>query len=159
MFKILVVLWFIRFFINLFTNNIVYRECNESLLKSLKKYNVNNTDDINNLSTEGKTDVYMKMIFIFIIMIYKLALLVVDFIIMLNMLKYDPYLITKIFIAWTCIDVFVSSVKSKFSKKLTLIESAIEIDNKFKKFRIYEFIFRLANVLYWGYAIYLLYFN
>lgn len=160
MFKIIVVFWFLRFFTNLFTNNTTFRHFYKSYLESLEKHNIKEAKDIDNISKEAKVDIVVKMLYILLITGFKLFMIVIDFIIMLNMLKYDSTLITTLFIILTLIDVFISLIKAKFvkNKKDNLIESTRKSLCKLERFSIYGFICRVLNVLYWGYVIYLLFF-
>lgn len=160
MFKIILVFWFLRFFINLFTNNFAFRYSYKGYLKSLEKYNVTKSDDIDSIEEDGKIEIMLKMFCVIAVGIYKILMLVVGLIMMLTMVKYDPTLITKIFILLNITDIIVSMIKAKFAKKKddNLIESTRKTIYDIERFSFYKFMCRLINVLYWGYAIYLLFF-
>lgn len=153
MFKIILVLWFLRFFINLFTNNFTFKYLCKRYLKSLERYNVTKSDDI-------KIEIMLKMFCVIAVGIYKILMLIIGLIMMLTMIKYDPTLITKIFILLNITYIIVSMIKAKFAKKKddNLIESTRKTIYDIERFSFYKFMCRLINVLYWGYAIYLLFF-
>lgn len=160
MFKIILVLWFLRFFINLFTNNFTFKYLYKRYLKSLERYNVTKSGDIDSIEEDGKIEITLKGFRIIVVGIYKILMLIIGLIMMLTMVKYDPTLITKIFILLNITYIIVSMIKAKFAKKKddNLIESTRKTIYDIERFSFYKLICRLINVLYWGYAIYLLFF-
>lgn len=162
MFRIIIALWFFRFFINILTNNALYRAINESYVEELERCNINKMDDISNINSESKFHILFKMILLCIIGLYKFLLIPIDFILMLSMLKYDNTYITLIFIVITIIDIIIRLIKGNAERRQNKTKSvkivAREDFEKLNNITLYTMICRMVNVLYWGYAIYLLYF-
>ena len=121
MFKIILVLYFLRFFINLFTNNFTFKYLYKRYLKSLERYNVTKSDDIDSIEEDGQIEIMLEGFCVIVVGIYKILMLIIGLIMMLTMVKYDPTLITKIFILLNITYIIVSMIKAKFAKRKMII--------------------------------------
>lgn len=162
--KFLVVIWFLKMLVDTFFKDKMLRDFCKSSGETFNKIGFNNDSKIKALSDESKRSiVYYIFIFLFVIL-FKIFIFVIDFIMMLCMLKYDNTYITTIFIALSIIHLMcglikgkLSSIKDKKNEK-RIGDSFIELSEELNKITFRKFILRIINILYWGYALLLLFF-
>jgi hypothetical protein len=83
---------------------------------------------------------------------------------MLSLIKYDHTYITIVFIGLSIFDLVVGLIKAKITNKknkdrvFKFGDSLIELAKDIEKTTFIKFIMRILNILYWSYALYLLFF-
>jgi hypothetical protein len=162
--KFLVVIWFFKVLINLFSRNAIFRTLLHDMGNKCKEHNINigNKEDIEKYTDEQKSIYGVNMIIFVGMFIERSIVILIDVFMMLSMLKYDKTIITTLFLILTLIQLIIALIKSKKAtkKKDDKLLQDVFFENE-KNLGSYGFkitCLRLLNIVYWGYAVYLLFF-
>jgi hypothetical protein len=154
--KFLVVIWFFRVLINLFTNHYIARTIFTTMGENTK-----GIKDVDKASEEEKYAVGVSIIIFLLYALWLIIIFIIDFFMMLAMLKYDNTIFTLIFIGLTLVNFIYSLIKGKLASnkksEKSVSETYFENADNLKKFTLVRFICKITNIVYWGYAIYLLF--
>lgn len=162
--KILVVIWFLKMLIAPFSKNFIYRTILKQCGDNFNKINITSDTDTKTLSEEDKLCFGGSVLTLLAIFIWKLLVYIVDFFMMLSLIKYDHTYITIIFIGLSVLELIVGLIKAKINtftnknKDVKLGDSLLDTVKDVEKTTFVKFIMRITNILFWGYAVYLLFF-
>lgn len=163
--KFLVVIWFLKMVIDPFSKNFIYRTILKQCGENFNKINITSDTDTKTLSEEDKLCFGGSVLTLLAIFLWKIIVYIIDFIMMLSLLKYDNTYITAIFIGLSVLDLVIGLIKAKVNlmlgknkKDTKLGDSLLETVREVEKTTFVKFILRIINILYWGYALYLLFF-
>lgn len=163
--KILVVIWFFKMLITPFSKNFIYRTIVKQCGENFNKINLTSDTDTKDLSEDDKLCFGGSILTLLAIFLWKIIVYIIDFIMMLSLIKYDNTYITTIFIGLSILDLVIGLIKAKINmafgknkKDTNLGDSLLESVKDIEKTTFVKFILRIINILYWGYALYLLFF-
>lgn len=163
--KFLVVIWFLKMLILPFSKNYFFRMILKSCGETFQKLDINSDTDTKTLSESDKLSFGGSTLTILAIFLWKIIIYIIDFIMMLSLIKYDNTYITVIFIGLSVLDLVIGLIKSKINimlgknkKNVNFGDSLLETVKEIEKTTFVKFILRIINISYWGYALYLLFF-
>lgn len=163
--KILVVIWFFKMLIAPFSKNFIYRTILKQCGENFNKLNITPDTETKTLSEEDKLCFGGSTLTLLAMCAWKIIIYIIDFIMMLSLLKYDNTYITVVFIGLSVLDLVIGLIKAKINvmlgknkKDVNFGDSLLESVKEIEKTTFVKFILRIINILYWGYALYLLFF-
>ncbi|MEX0083148.1 hypothetical protein AB2T90_12005 [Clostridium butyricum] len=121
--------------------------------------------DLNNLNEEEKQKIGLSTIILIIDMIVRFILNIIEYIVIICVIKYDSTYICVSFLIYTILKTIYYTIKNKVTKALnnknkTLEESmeSFKTDmDTFDKMTLTKFINRTIDILYWSYVVYMLF--
>lgn len=147
-----------------FSKNFIYRTILKECGENFNKLNITANTDTKTLSDEDKFCFGGSILTLIAIFVWKLMVYIIDFIMMLSLIKYDHTYITIIFIGLSVLELIVVLIGAKINsftnknKDVNLGDSLLDTVRDIEKTTFVKFIMRILNILYWGYAVYLLFF-
>lgn len=162
--KFLVVIWFFKVLINLFSRNAIFRTLLHDMGEKCKEHNINigNKEDVEKYTNEQKSIYGVNMIIFVGMFIERSIVILIDVFMMLSMLKYDKTIVTTLFLILTLIQLIIALIKSKRATKKKddklLQDVFFENEKNLGRYGFKITCLRLLNIIYWGYAVYLLFF-
>jgi hypothetical protein len=138
----------------------VLKQCGENL----NKLDITSNTDTKTLTENEKASFGSNVLALLGVFLWKLIVYIVDFIMMLSLIKYDKTYLTFIFIGLSILDLVVGLIRAKITsltnknKDINLGNALLDNVRDIEKTTLVKFIMRIVNILYWGYAVYLLYF-
>lgn len=163
MFKIIVVLWFLMFVYKLFSSNGIIKFALNRFKEVIQSDDFTNEATMDDLKEETSSKLIGAGIIAILMCIVAIIQSILTYIFAFSMVKYDPTIITLVYIAYMILFTVISSIKSSFKKALNkgknkTKDELLEDLNKVKLVSFKNILMRIINVSYWGYAVYLLYF-
>ncbi|MEO2600993.1 hypothetical protein [Clostridium butyricum] len=124
-----------------------------------------NPKDLNNLNEEEKQKIGLSTIIFIVDMVVLLILNIIEYIVIICVIKYDSTYICVGFLIYTILKTIYYTIKNKvtkaFNKKNKTLEDSIESFetdmDTFDKMTLTKFINRTIDILYWSYVIYILF--
>lgn len=162
--KLLVVIWFLKMLIAPFSKHFIYRTVLKQCGENLKELNISSDTDTKTLSSQDKTKFLGNVMSVLLCLLCQGIVFIIDFVMMLSLIKYDHTYITIVFIGLSILDLVVGLIKAKITNKknkdrvFKFGDSLIELAKDIEKTTFIKFIMRILNILYWSYALYLLFF-
>lgn len=148
-----------------FSKNFIFRTILKQCGENFNKLNITTDTDTNSLSENDKLSFGGSILTILAIFLWKIIVYIIDFVMMLSLIKYDNTYITIIFIGLSVLDLVIGLIKAKINvilgknkKDVNFGDSLLETVKEIEKTTFVKFILRIINILYWGYALYLLFF-
>lgn len=124
-----------------------------------------NPKDLNNLNEEEKQKIGLSTIIFIVDMVVLLILNIIEYIVIICVIKYDSTYICVGFLIYTILKTICYTIKNKvtkaFNNKDKTLEESMEsfktnIDT-FDKITLTKFINRTIEILYWNYVVYILF--
>ena len=160
MLKFLVIVWFLYSLITLFYAHPIMASMFKFMSKSYE--GVDKHTDTKSLPQEQQFNILLSGVFCILYIVFGLLISILEFYVMLSLIKYDDTYIMLgylIFSFGIMTIMFIKNlIKSKLSKsKTSTSETFLKQSEDMSKTTLYKFIRRLLDLLYYGYALYLLF--